>query len=81
MSNTVINWRFWAYHLQVLRWSDWRWNVRENGWPVRWSLNRAHLKGGVCRSEPGWRPVAFYEGSEYLPVPVLLIALAIWAAL
>jgi hypothetical protein len=24
MDNTILNWRFGAYHLQILRWEDWR---------------------------------------------------------
>lgn len=80
MSNTVINWRFWAYHLQVLQWRDWSWR----GWRggdriIRWSRNDYWGKGGPGRCSADWTPVAFYEGRRYLAVPAALIALLVWS--
>lgn len=83
MSNTMINWRFWVWHLQVLQFSDWRWSDR--GRIVRWSRNDYWSRGGRGREvrEGGdrWTPVAFYEGRRYLIVLVALIALLVWAVL
>ncbi len=79
MSNTIINWRFWAWHLQVLRWGDWRWNVRHNGWPIRICRNAYWAKGGIGRSTDDWTPIALYEGRRYLGFMLIALGLLVWA--
>lgn len=81
MSNTVINWRFWAWHFQVLRWGDWRWNVRHNGWPIRISHNGYWAKGGRGRESDEWFPIALYDGGGYMIALIVLILILIGLAL
>lgn len=78
MSNTIINWRFWAYHLQVLRLSDWRWENRSR--IIRWDRNAYHAKGGPGRKDGFWSPVELYEGKRYAVGLVLIIAAMIGSA-
>ncbi len=87
MSNTIINWRFWHWHLQVIRPGDWRGWIRDGRSPVTLTANDWHRGPGSLRypksaggrADPTWRRVEFYEGRRYLLVPVALIALLVWA--
>ena len=81
MSNSMINWRFGAYHLQVVQPGDWRAYRREGIPIVRWSSNRYHARGGPGRRQGWWMPVAFYEGRRYALALAALVALTVWAVL
>lgn len=81
MSNTIINWRFWAWHLQVVQPGDWRGYWREGLPIIRWSRNGYHAAGAPGRREPGWRAVELYEGRRYALALALIIALLVWAIL
>lgn len=81
MSNTIINWRFLAWHLQVVQPGDWRSYLRDGVPIIRWSRNPYHARGGAGRREGWWNPVAFYEGRRYLLLIIALIALIVWAVL
>jgi hypothetical protein len=86
MSNTVINWRFWHWHLQVVRWSDWRGWIRSGRSPITlmrndWHRGRGSLRypesmGGALQ-DPEWKRVEFYEGKRYAVALVALIVLAV----
>lgn len=78
MSNTVINWRFGAYHLQVVRWGDWRSMIRAGGSPITWGRNGYHAPGGPGRAAQGWTWIALYEGRRYALLLALIAATAIW---
>lgn len=78
MSNTVINWRFGAYHLQVIRWGDWRCYMREGRSPITWRRNGYHAKP---LRPANWQRVQLYQGRGYLALPVAMLAAAIWAVI
>ena len=50
MSNLMINWRFWQWHFQVVRFRDWLGELRMHRLPFRWSRNAAHAIGGSART-------------------------------
>lgn len=79
MSNTIINWRFWSYHLQVTRPRDWRW--RRRGDIIRWSHNPYHAPGRYYREQRDWPRVDLIAGAGYAWGALALIALLIWWAL
>lgn len=83
MSNTVINWRFGAWHLEVLRWDEWPLAIRLGLWRdlVRWNRNLWHAPGGTGRLDPDWRWLEFYDGAGYVFVLLGLAALLIGLAL
>lgn len=80
MSNTMINWRFWHYHLQVLQWRNWSWRGwRDGDRIIRWSRNDYHAPGGRGREEDGWRAIEFYEGGGIgAALAFLALALIVW---
>lgn len=87
MSNTIINWRFWHWHLQVIRWGDWLPWIRSGRSPITFMANDWHRGRGSVRypgslegeQDPEWKRVELYEGRRYLAVPLALVALLIWA--
>ena len=83
MSNTAINWRFWAWHLQVLMWRYWPGSIRRGEWRslIRISHNGYWSKGGRGRRADEWTPVALYDGKRYAVGLIALIAALIWWAL
>lgn len=81
MSNTIINWRFWAYHLQVVRPGDWRGYI-ESGQPIiTWFHNGYHRRGGEGRRQRPWWPIQLYEGRRYALALAVLAGLLVWWAL
>lgn len=79
MSNTVINWRFWAWHFQVLRWGDWPGSIRRGDWGdlIRISHNGYWAKGGRGRESDEWFPVALYEGGGYMIALIVLVLIGL----
>lgn len=53
MSNTIINWRFGSYHLQVVRLGDWRSEIKMGRSPITWRHNPYHDSPEVRNAE-GW---------------------------
>lgn len=76
MSNLMINWRFWTYHLQVVRFSDWSSYLRSAHPIVTWTRNLRHAPGGLSRGA-GWRPVEFYTGRGYAFALAALLAMIV----
>lgn len=76
MSNLIINWRFWLWHLQVVQPDDWG-PYRRAGRPiVRWSRNAfRHPLGSLLP------PIAIYEGWRYFLGLIVLLNLLLWWAL
>lgn len=69
MSNTIINWRFFVWHLQVVQPSDWRAYRQEGRSIVTWRRNPYAVKGS---------PIAFYEGRRYAAALALALAGLVW---
>ena len=46
MSNLILNWRFWHWHLQVVRWGDWRAYLRDGRSPITLMANDWHRGRG-----------------------------------
>jgi hypothetical protein len=61
MNNTIINIRFGAWHLQVVRFGDWRGEISIGRSPVTFRRNDWHAKGSLERSDPEWRWFQIYE--------------------
>lgn len=87
MSNTIINWRFWHWHFQVLRLSDWGWTIRDRRSPVLLFPNDWHRGRGSVRypeslggqQNPEWKRIEFYDGGAYAIALALLLVLIIWS--
>lgn len=80
MSNLIINWRFWIWHLQVVQRGDWR-SYRAAGLPlITWTRNDFHLEPDPSLNWPPlWRrPVAFYEGKRYAIALALIVGALLW---
>lgn len=89
MSNTIINWRLWHWHLRVIRWGDWPGWVRDGRSPITLTCNEWHRGPGSLRyperldfqQDPEWKWIELYEGLGYVPALLALIALIVWALL
>jgi hypothetical protein len=62
VSNLIFNMRFGAYHLQIVRFYDWRWMIREGLSPITINFNGYHAKGGPARrNNTNWKWWEWYE--------------------
>ena len=89
MSNLIINWRFWAWHFQVVRWGDWRSYIHHGYSLVTFTRNNWHHGLGSVRypaalggkQNPDWKRIEFYQGKRYAAALGLAIAGLVWWAL
>lgn len=58
MSNTILNVRFGSWHLQIVRFSDWRGELIMGRSPITFRHNGFH--DAARHTEPGWRWFEIY---------------------